>query len=75
MTTDEQIDVLLTKGVESILPSSDFLKKALGLSQKLVVYCGFDPTAPTLHIGHSITLRKLRHFQDLGHKIIFLIGD
>ncbi len=75
MTRDEQIQTLLTKGVEQILPSPDFLKKELSSGKKLTVYCGFDPTAPTLHIGHAITLRKLRQFQDLGHTIIFLIGD
>lgn len=75
MNKDEQIEVLLTKGVETIIPSIDFLKKELSSGKRLTLYCGFDPTAPTLHIGHSITLRKLRQFQDLGHKIIFLIGD
>lgn len=75
MSTDEQIDTLLTKGVESVLPSVEFLQKELRSGRKLSIYCGFDPTAPTLHIGHTIQLRKLRQFQDLGHKIIFLIGD
>ena len=75
MTTDEQIEALITKGVDTILPTSDFLRKELFSGKKLTLYCGFDPTAPTLHIGHSITLRKLRQFQDLGHRIIFLIGD
>ena len=75
MDRDEQIEQLITKGVEQILPSVDFLKKELTSGKKLTIYCGFDPTAPTLHIGHAITLRKLRQFQDLGHKIIFLIGD
>lgn len=75
MTKDEQIALLLTKGVETILPSKDFLESLLVKDKKLTVYCGFDPTAPTLHIGHTIQLRKLRQFQELGHKIIFLIGD
>lgn len=75
MSTDEQKAILLTKGVESVLPSVEFLEKQLALGQKLSIYCGFDPTAPTLHIGHTIQLRKLRQFQDLGHQIIFLIGD
>lgn len=69
------IDTLLNKGVEEILPNRDFLKSSLLGKKKLTIYAGFDPTASTLHIGHSISLRKLRHFQDLGHKIIFLIGD
>lgn len=75
MNRNEQIEVLLTKGVEQVLPSSDFLKKELSSGKTLTLYCGYDPNAPTLHIGHAITLRKLRHFQDLGHKIIFLVGD
>ncbi len=75
MTKDEQIELLLTKGVEQILPSAEFVKTKLLADKKLTIYCGFDPTAPTLHIGHAITLRKLKQFQDLGHQIIFLIGD
>jgi tyrosyl-tRNA synthetase len=75
MTKDEQIEVLLTKGVETIIPNVEFLKKELNSGRGLTIYAGFDPTAPTLHIGHSIGLRKLRQFQDLGHRIIFLIGD
>lgn len=75
MNTDEQIEVLITKGVQEVLPSTDFLRKELSSGRKLTIYGGFDPTAPTLHIGHTVSLRKLRQFQDLGHKIIFLIGD
>lgn len=75
MNKEELIHTLLNKGVADVLPSRDFLKSLLQGNKKLTVYCGFDPTAPTLHIGHTIQLRKLRQFQDLGHKIIFLIGD
>lgn len=75
MTKDEQIEILLTKGVQQVLPSRDFLLSKMVGKERLTIYAGFDPTAPTLHIGHTIQLRKLRHFQDLGHKIIFLIGD
>lgn len=83
MNTDEQIQQLLTKGVSEILPSKGFLESKLmnavqsgqKSKEKLTIYCGYDPTAPTLHIGHAITLRKLKQFQDLGHNIIFLIGD
>src|ERR1700744_2556877 len=75
MEKTELIEVLLNKGVADILPSKGFLEKELASGKKLTIYAGFDPTAPTLHIGHTIQLRKLRHFQDLGHKIIFLIGD
>lgn len=75
MTKDEQIELLLNKGVAEILPNKGFVEKELRSGKKLTIYCGYDATAATLHIGHAITLRKLRHFQDLGHKIIFLIGD
>lgn len=75
MEKHERIELLLSKGVADILPSKGFLESLLLSGKKLSIYAGFDPTAPTLHIGHAIQLRKLRHFQDLGHKIIFLIGD
>lgn len=75
MNKDEQIQTLLTKGVEQILPSREFVEKELNSGKQLTIYAGFDPTAPSLHIGHTIGLRKLRQFQDLGHKIIFLVGD
>jgi tyrosyl-tRNA synthetase len=75
MEKSEMVEVLLNKGVADILPSRGFLEKELASGRKLTVYAGFDPTAPTLHIGHTIQLRKLRHFQDLGHTIIFLVGD
>jgi tyrosyl-tRNA synthetase len=75
MDTEEKIQILLEKGVAEILPSKAYVESLLRTNKRLSVYCGYDPTAPTLHIGHAITLRKLRHFQDLGHKIIFLIGD
>ncbi len=75
MEKHDRIEILLSKGVADILPSRGFLESLLLSGKKLSIYAGFDPTAPTLHIGHAIQLRKLRHFQDLGHKIIFLIGD
>jgi tyrosyl-tRNA synthetase len=75
MEREDKIELLLTKGVSEILPGREYLEKLLRGKQRLSIYCGFDPTAPTLHIGHAITLRKLRHFQDLGHHVIFLIGD
>ena len=75
MDRDEQITQLLTKGVSEVLPSKEFVSGLLLRDKKLTIYCGFDPTAPTLHIGHTIQLRKLRQFQDLGHKVIFLVGD
>lgn len=75
MQRDEQISILLTKGVQEILPSPEYLRAKLEGNERLTVYAGFDPTAPTLHIGHAIALRKLRQFQELGHTIIFLVGD
>lgn len=75
MEKSELVYILLNKGVADILPNRGFLEKELGSGRKLTIYAGFDPTAPTLHIGHTIQLRKLRHFQDLGHTIIFLVGD
>jgi tyrosyl-tRNA synthetase len=70
-----KIEELLTRGVENVYPSTDELKKVLLSGKKLSIYNGIDPTGPTLHIGHGTTLMKLREFQDLGHKIILLIGD
>ncbi|MBT3418686.1 MAG: tyrosine--tRNA ligase [Candidatus Magasanikbacteria bacterium] len=76
VSTDAQkIDQLLTRGVEHVYPTQEFLEKHLLSGEQLTLYTGYDPTAPTLHIGHGITMMKLRQFQDLGHKIIFLIGD
>lgn len=71
----DAIDKLLTRGVESIYPSRQELEQVLRSGKKLKLYQGFDPTGPQLHIGHAVALRKLRQFQDLGHHVIFLIGD
>ncbi len=65
---------LLKRGTDEILTVED-LKKKLSTKKKLVVKAGFDPTAPDLHLGHTVLINKLRHFQDLGHRVIFLIGD
>tara|TARA_B100000212_G_scaffold314321_1_gene267793 strand:+ start:1068 stop:2255 length:1188 start_codon:yes stop_codon:yes gene_type:complete len=65
---------LIKRGTDEILTESD-LKKKLESGKKLVVKAGFDPTAPDLHLGHTVLLNKLRHFQDLGHRVVFLIGD
>jgi tyrosyl-tRNA synthetase len=73
----EQLDLLL-RGVEEVISVED-LERKLERSSKtgtpLVVKEGFDPTAPDLHLGHTVQLRKLKQFQDLGHRVIFLIGD
>jgi len=65
---------IINRGTDEILTESD-LKKKLDSGKQLIVKAGFDPTAPDLHFGHTVLLNKLRHFQDLGHKVVFLIGD
>src|SRR5699024_9632794 len=65
---------LLKRGTHEIL-LEDELEKKLASGRKLRIKAGFDPTAPDLHLGHSVLLTKMRQFQDLGHQVIFLIGD
>ena len=65
---------LLLRGVEEIVPKKEFHKK-LEEKRSLRVKLGFDPTAPDLHLGHTVILNKLKLFQELGHQVIFLIGD
>ncbi len=74
-TDPQKIAELLERGVENIYPKKEFLEAQLKSGKQLTLYTGYDPTAPTLHIGHGITMLKLRQFQDLGHKVIMLIGD
>ncbi len=64
----------LKRGVQELIPEADFLAK-LALKRPLRIKAGFDPTAPDLHLGHTVLLNKMRQFQDLGHEVIFLIGD
>ncbi|KPJ57567.1 hypothetical protein AMJ49_00380 [Parcubacteria bacterium DG_74_2] len=71
----EKIKEILEKGVEKIYPNKKFLEKKLLEKKKLRVYCGYDPSAPKLHLGHLPTLLKLAQFQRTGHKVIMLIGD
>lgn len=73
MTLDEQLSYL-TKGCVDIVRAGE-LKTKLERGIPLVVKVGFDPTAPDLHLGHTVLLRKMKHFQDLGHRVIFVIGD
>ena len=77
LPVDEQLD-LLQKGAAEIIRVSD-LRERLEESRKtgrpLRIKAGFDPTAPDLHLGHTVLMRKLRHFQQLGHQVIFLVGD
>jgi tyrosyl-tRNA synthetase len=73
MTLDEQL-AYLTKGCVDVVRAGE-LKAKLERGTPLVVKVGFDPTAPDLHLGHTVLLRKMKHFQDLGHHVIFVIGD
>ena len=65
---------LIRRGCAEIISEAELTEK-LKSGRGLVIKAGFDPTAPDLHLGHTVLLRKLRHFQDLGHKVVFLIGD
>jgi tyrosyl-tRNA synthetase len=74
---EEQL-AYLKKGAAEIIPEADLkakLENSLKTGQPLRAYLGVDPTAPDIHLGHTVVLRKLKHFQDLGHTAIFLIGD
>ena len=71
----DQIDFLLTRGVDKIYPSREELEKVLRSGKKLRLFQGFDPSGDRLHIGHMVGFRKHRQWQDLGHEVIFLIGD
>ena len=77
ISVDEQLE-LITKGAAEIIPLDDLrvrLEEARKIGRPLRIKAGFDPTAPDLHLGHTVLMRKLRHFQQLGHTVIFLIGD
>lgn len=74
-TNPEAIEAFLTRGVERVFPSADFLRARLAEGKPLTMYFGIDPTGPALHLGHAISLRKMRAWQDLGHKVVLLIGD
>src|SRR5476649_1697459 len=77
MTIDEQVSYL-TKGCIDIVRASELrakLERAAKTNAPLVVKVGFDPTAPDLHLGHTVLIRKMKHFQDLGHRVVFVIGD
>jgi len=72
-TLEEQL-ALIQRGTQEILSENDLVAK-LKLNRPLRIKAGFDPTAPDLHLGHTVLINKLKHFQDLGHEIYFLIGD
>ncbi len=77
MTIDEQL-TYLRKGMAEIIREEDLRERLIQsekTGRKLRIKAGFDPTAPDLHLGHTVLLRKMKHFQDLGHTVIFLIGD
>jgi len=77
MDIDAQL-AYLTRGCVDVVRAADLrarLVEAEAASRPLVVKVGFDPTAPDLHLGHTVLLRKMKHFQDLGHTVVFLIGD
>ncbi len=77
MTIEEQI-AYLVKGATEVISEEELrrkLKKSQETGHELTVKVGFDPTAPDLHVGHTVLIRKMKHFQDLGHRVIFLIGD
>jgi tyrosyl-tRNA synthetase len=74
---EEQLD-LITKGAAEIIPLDSLkerIQKSIATGKPMRIKAGFDPTAPDLHLGHTVLIRKLRHFQQLGHTVIFLIGD
>jgi tyrosyl-tRNA synthetase len=77
MNVDEQLE-LLTKGAVDVIPREELkakLERAASTGRPLRVKLGADPTAPDLHVGHAVVIRKMKSFQDLGHDVIFLIGD
>src|SRR5215212_8910514 len=73
MNVDEQL-AYLGKGAVDLIEKND-LKAKIARGKPLRVKAGFDPTAPDIHLGHTVLIRKMKHFQDLGHTAIFLIGD
>src|SRR5688572_665986 len=77
MTLNEQLEYL-TKGTVDVTPIEELKKKlenSAATGRKLRVKLGCDPTSPDIHLGHSVVIRKMKAFQDLGHDVIFLIGD
>ncbi len=72
-TSENEINTLL-RGIDEVLVKEELLTK-LKSGKKLIVKAGFDPTAPDLHLGHTVLINKLRQFQLLGHEVVFLIGD
>ncbi|MCK5447348.1 MAG: tyrosine--tRNA ligase, partial [Gemmatimonadetes bacterium] len=77
LPVDEQLD-LIRDGVAEIVPESELvakLERSRVERKPLIVKQGFDPTRPDLHIGHAVSIHKLKTFQELGHRVVFVIGD
>ena len=74
-TDSKKIEEILSRSVEKIYPDKKTLEKKLLSGNKIKLYCGYDPSGPTLHLGHMISLKKLGQFQRLGHEVVMLIGD
>ena len=77
MTIDQQVE-RLSRGLEEVLPEGELarrLEASRRAGRPLRVKQGFDPTAPDIHLGHTVGLRKLRQFQDLGHQVVLIVGD
>src|SRR5437762_13346842 len=77
MTPEEQVQIL-SRGAEEILPHGELirrLERCAAEGRPLRIKQGFDPTAPDIHLGHTVGLRKLRQFQDLGHQVVLIVGD
>jgi tyrosyl-tRNA synthetase len=75
LTKKQKIEEVLNRGVEKIYPSKKNLRDVLVSSKKIRLYQGFDPSMPNLHLGNMVGVLKLKQFQDLGHEVIFLVGD
>ena len=73
MDIKKQLEIM-KRGTVEIISEKELISK-LEKKKPLIVKAGFDPSAPDIHLGHTVILRKLKHFQDLGHKVVFLIGD
>ena len=71
LTENEDI---LNRGVEEIIVKSEFIDK-LNSGQKMRLKMGFDPSAPDIHVGHAVGLRKLRQLQEIGHQVVLIVGD
>src|SRR6056297_1637869 len=74
MASIDEALAIIKRGVDELIPEEELIEK-LKQGRPLRIKAGFDPTAPDLHLGHTVLINKLRQFQDLGHEVLFLIGD